>query len=279
VRDAGRVALVTGGGSGIGEATCRSFASRGWRVVVADVVPQAGRAVASSLPEKLGTAIECDVGDTHSVEAAMRHVEQSHGRLDVLVNNAGIVRPEPSNEVSDENWTELINVHLGGTFRMSRAAVHLLAQAAAPAIVNVSSVCASRGFPGRLSYNASKGAIESVTRTLAIEWGALGIRVNAVAPGFILTPAAQRLYDGGVADPGPRAAATALGRLGKPEEIANAIVWLASDEASYITGQVVVVDGGYLVDGRTGPDVTAYDEAHLRESLRRSDSRRSANRG
>jgi NAD(P)-dependent dehydrogenase (short-subunit alcohol dehydrogenase family) len=269
---ADHVALVTGGGSGIGEATCRCFAARGWHVVVADIVSAAAETVAASLPGDAGTAVECDVGDTGSVDEAMRRVEERYGQLDLLVNNAGIVRPELSSEVSDDDWADLLNVHLGGTFRMSRAAVRLLAQAAAPAIVNVSSVCAARGFPGRLSYNAAKAAIEAVTRTLAVEWGPLGIRVNAVAPGFILTPVAQRLYDRGVADPAVRAAATALGRLGRPEEIASAIYWLASDEASYVTGQVVVVDGGYLVDGRTGPDATVYDEEHLRESLGRSRS-------
>ena len=265
-----RVVLVTGGGSGIGEATCRLFASRGWHVVIAEVVSEAGRAVAESLPSGHATALQCDVGDTASVDDAMRYVADNLGRLDALVNNAGTVRPEPSNLVTDEHWAELINVHLGGTFRLSRAAVHLLSEASAPAIVNVSSICAVRGFPGRLSYNASKGAIEAVTRTLAVEWGVVGIRVNAVAPGFILTPAAQRLHDSGVADVASRAAGTALGRLGRPEEIANTIYWLASEEASYVTGQVIVVDGGFLIDGRTGPDATVYDEAHLRESLRSS---------
>jgi len=265
-----RVALVTGGGSGIGEATSRRFAAEGWHVAIADIAERAAREVAGTLPSGTATAFACDVGDTVSVEETIRQVEHRLGRLDVLVNNAGISRPERSNEVSDESWSHLVNVHLGGTFRMSRAAVHLLVESKAPAIVNVSSICAARGFPGRLSYNASKSAIESLTRTLAVEWGPAGIRVNAVAPGFILTPAAQRLIDEGVADMAVREASTALGRLGRPDEIASAIWWLGSSDASYVTGAVVVVDGGYLADGRTGPDADVYDAEHLRASLRGS---------
>jgi NAD(P)-dependent dehydrogenase (short-subunit alcohol dehydrogenase family) len=146
---------------------------------------------------------------------------------------------------------------------MSRAALRLLARSEQPAIVNISSVCAARGFPGRLSYNAAKAGIEAVTRTLAVEWGVLGIRVNAVAPGFILTEKSRTFYESGLADAESRASRTALGRLGRPEEIAEAAYWLGSMGSSYVTGHVLVVDGGYLADGRTGPDPAVLDAASL----------------
>lgn len=262
----GRVALITGGAAGIGEAVCRLFAARGWGVVVADRDADAARAVADSLGGA-AMAVDCDVGDSSSIDRAVAAAGREIGHLDSLVNNAGIIRPCPSHEVSDADWHELTEVHLGGTFRMSRAALPLLAKSQAPTIVNISSVCANRGFPGRLSYNASKAAIEAVTRTLAVEWAAIGVRVNAVAPGFVLTPASRSLYDSGGADMAARERLVPLGRFGRPDEIAEAVGWLASAASSYVTGHVLAVDGGYLIDGRTGPDSAFLDAAALRASL------------
>lgn len=261
------VALVTGGGAGLGEASCRLFVSRGWRVAVTDLNADSADAVAASLPAGTALATCCDVASTGSIEETIDRVAAHFARLDCLVNNAGAGRPGPSHLVTDDDWESLLRVHLGGTFRASRAAVPLLARSAAPSIVNVSSVCASRGFPGRLSYNAAKAAIEAVTRTLAVEWGAIGLRVNAVAPGFILTESSRKFYESGRADGEARARLTALGRLGRPEEIAETVFWLASSAASYVTGQVIVVDGGYLIDGRTGPDPVVLDADQLRASL------------
>jgi NAD(P)-dependent dehydrogenase (short-subunit alcohol dehydrogenase family) len=258
---------VTGGGAGLGEATGRLFVTRGWRVVVCDVDEAAARALVDSLPEDSAVAVCCDVGDPDSAARAIEAVASDLGRLDCLVNNAGITRPRASHEVTEEEWEELLQIHLGGTFRMSRNALPLLARAEAPTIVNVSSVCAARGFPGRLSYNAAKAAIEAVTRTLAVEWGGIGVRVNAVAPGFILTENSRAFYESGRADIEIRASLTALGRLGRPEEIAETVYWLGSSASSYVTGQVIVADGGYLVDGRTGPDPVVPDADRLRELL------------
>lgn len=261
------VVLVTGGGAGLGEASCRLFGSRGWRVAVTDIDRQAAEAVAESLGDGVAVGVFCDVADADSIPGAFDSVAAAFGRLDCLVNNAGVARPAPSHEVTDEDWDALLSIHLGGTFRMSRAALPQLARSPAPTVVNISSICASRGFPGRLSYNAAKAAIEAVTRTLAVEWGVLGLRVNAVAPGFILTDASRKFYESGRADADVRAAMTALGRMGRPSEIAEAVFWLASEASSFVTGQVIVVDGGYLIDGRSGPDPVVYDADQLRASL------------
>jgi NAD(P)-dependent dehydrogenase (short-subunit alcohol dehydrogenase family) len=262
-----RIALVTGGAAGLGEAAVRLLALRGWHVFIADLDYDGARASAKALPAESATALKCDVSSSASAEDAINEIEERFGRLDVLVNNAGIVRPAASHGVSDDNWEALLNVHLGGTFRMSRAAIRLLVRSDAAAIVNISSVCAARGFPGRLSYNAAKAAIEAVTRTLAVEWGVVGVRVNAVAPGFILTATSQRLYESGAADAKARVALTPLGRMGTPDEIAEAVYWLASDRSSYVTGHVLAVDGGYLIDGRTGPDPVVLDGEQLRAQL------------
>jgi NAD(P)-dependent dehydrogenase (short-subunit alcohol dehydrogenase family) len=256
------VVVVTGGAGGLGEATGRLFAENGWRVALTDVDLDKADAVAKTFPGPTLTA-RCDVSNRREVDASIGEIESAWGQLDCVVNNAGIAKPSPSHLVSDEDWHELIEAHLGGTFRMSRAALRLLARSEQPAIVNISSVCAARGFPGRLSYNAAKAGIEAVTRTLAVEWGVLGIRVNAVAPGFILTEKSRTFYESGLADAESRASRTALGRLGRPEEIAEAAYWLGSMGSSYVTGHVLVVDGGYLADGRTGPDPAVLDAASL----------------
>lgn len=260
------VALVTGGGAGLGEAMCRLFAKRRWSVFVTDIDGDAAQSVADSLGGA-GISSVCDVSDTRSVDRALATAKQTLGQIDCLVNNAGIIRPSPSHQVSDGDWGMLLDVHLGGTFRMARAALPLLARSSSPAVVNVSSICAARGFPGRLSYGAAKAAIEAVTRTLAVEWAPIGMRVNAVAPGFVLTTASRRLYRSGGADIASRERLIPLGRFGKPEEIAEAVLWLGSEASSYVTGQVLAVDGGYLVDGRTGPDPASLSADQLRESL------------
>lgn len=242
------VALVTGAGSGLGRASCVALAADGFRVVPTDLGDSAER-TALLLGEGQGTWLECDVSSTASVDAAFAEVGRLFGRLDAVVSNAGIVEPVRTEEETDERWHRILSVNQDGALRVARAAFPLLRQAAHPSLTSISSVAAHRGFPGRASYAASKGALEALTRVLAVEWGSYGIRVNCIAPGFILTEGSRRVIESGLADAKARGALTALGRMGEPEEIGSVVAWLASSAASYVTGATIVVDGGYLAWG------------------------------
>lgn len=243
-----RVVLVTGGARGIGFATAGLFAERGLAVAIADVDGDGARKAAAELGGA-AAAFEADVASTASVNALVEAVLERFGRLDVLVNNAGVIRPGPAAEITDEDWDWLVGIHLGGTVRCSRAAFPALRASGEGAIVSVSSIAAHVAITDRISYCVSKAAIEAVTRSLALEWGPHRIRVNAVAPGYTRTPLHELAVEAGLVDPVKRAARVPLGRLAQPEEIAATIVFLASPEASYVTGQTLVVDGGLLVNG------------------------------
>lgn len=258
------VAIVTGSAAGIGYAIAAALIGRGYRVVVSDRELDAARAAAASLPEAPSpVARRCDVQSSNEVAQLVEWVGNEFGRLDAVVNNAGFVDPAATHDVTDDSWTALLDTHLTGTFRVSRAALPLLVSSECGSVVNISSVCAHRGFPARASYNAAKAAIEALTRTLAVEWAPAGVRVNAVAPGFILTENARRMYEAGAADADVRRQLVPMGRLGSPEEVGDAVAWLTA-AATYVTGQVVVVDGGFLADGRTGPDPRVPDAALLK---------------
>lgn len=242
------VAIVTGAARGLGAAMADLFEERGWAVAVLDLD------TTGAVPSPRRAVVRCDVTDGDACRDVVDGIGGRFGRIDAVVNNAGIAVPAASHLVSDAHWTALMSVHAGGTLHVTTAALPWLVRAAAPAVVNISSVSAARGFPARLAYGAAKAAVESMTRTYAAEWGRAGVRVNAVSPGFILTDLARSLYDSGAADPSARAERTSLGRLGEPGEIAEAVYWLASPASSYVTGQVLTVDGGFLTDGRTGAD-------------------------
>jgi NAD(P)-dependent dehydrogenase (short-subunit alcohol dehydrogenase family) len=264
-----KIAIVTGGGHGIGAAIAKKFVDSKWKCILLDTDYQS----ALSLQKTLGKSsvplvIKCDVSSTNQVDAAFHIISSEFKAVNAIINNAGIVRPAPSHELIDNDWNELLNIHLGGTMRVSRGGLGLLLSGDEASIVNISSVSAALGFPGRLSYNAAKAGIEAVTRTLATEWGHLGIRVNAVAPGFILTDHSRELYETGIANIKSRAERTSLRRLGTPSEIAEVVFWLASPRSSYVTGQVIVADGGFLTDGRTGPDVTERSREAILENIK-----------
>jgi NAD(P)-dependent dehydrogenase (short-subunit alcohol dehydrogenase family) len=243
--------LLVGGAGGIGEATATAVARRGAKVAVADRNGDAAEALADRLTELGGRALglACDVLRPASVDAMVERVVEMLGGIDVIVNSAGIVAPAPSAEVTDEAWVDLTDVHVLGTLRCLRAAFPALRRSRAAAVVNLSSMNAQLGVSGRLSYCAAKGAVEAMTRVLAVEWAPYGIRVNAIAPGYVETAMLRGMLERGEHDERRLLARVPLGRLARADEIASVIAFLASSESSYLTGQTIVVDGGRVVNG------------------------------
>lgn len=239
------VALITGGARGIGLAVGRNLVARGLRVVAIDRDPPEADAVLDGAFEWS----QADVADTGSVDAAVAAVAARHGRLDVLVNCAGFNKHQLVAELEDETWQRLFDVHVGGTLRSCRAAHEWLRRSGCGAVVNFSSIAAKIGRPRRAPYSAAKAGIEALTRTLAIEWAADGIRVNAVCPGVVGTRMVRDNIARGAVDPDSLISGIPLRRFAEPEEIASVVGFLASSEASYITGQTLVVDGGATVNG------------------------------
>jgi NAD(P)-dependent dehydrogenase (short-subunit alcohol dehydrogenase family) len=248
--DDGRVAFVSGAARGIGLAITEVLLAEGYRVAIGDLDVAEARSVADRLDPRGGRALPVahDVTQTSSVDAAIAATAERFGGLDVLVNVAGTVNPEPSAEISDQSWSDLLGVHLDGTFRCCRAAYPLLKRAEAPAIVSISSIAATVGIPKRLSYSAAKSGIESLTRVLAVEWADDGIRVNAVAPGYTMTKRMEGTIASGLLEETHVTRLIPMRRFARPEEIANSVHFLASDRASYITGQTLYVDGGTTVN-------------------------------
>jgi len=244
-------AIVTGGASGIGAATCRRFVEEGAGVAVLDIDGERARAVA----EPLGAmVVEADVADPEAMATAVMTAADALGGLTCLVNNAGTGNVMPLADYPDAEWDRLLDVNLRGTFHGLRAALPLLRAAGGTGcVVNVASVSGLRPTRGEAPYSAAKAAVVSLTRSAALEY-APEVRVNAVAPGFIDTP----LTAFAVAEPvyaDPIAAGTPLGRIGTPDEVADVIVFLCSPLARYVTGETVVVDGGSVLGN---PQVDAF---------------------
>jgi NAD(P)-dependent dehydrogenase (short-subunit alcohol dehydrogenase family) len=247
-----RVALVTGAAQGLGLAISTRLAADGYAVVMGDVNEVAVKAAADAIG---GTGVPMDVTDDESIDAAMAVVGD---RLDVLVNNAGIISRQPAAEFDSARWDQEMAVNLGGTMRCSRAAYPFLAAGRRPSIVNLASVGSTFGLPQRLGYSTAKTGIVGLTRTLAAEWGRSGIRVNAVAPGYIETPMMLSGFDTGALDRDRLLSRTPLMRFGSSEEVAGAVSFLVGPDASFVTGVVLEVDGGITIDG------TFHDDrAHL----------------
>lgn len=246
-----RICVVTGAAKGIGEATARRLATEGGAVMVLDLKEAEAQAMADQIAEAGGfaEAYACDVSDEAQVRAVFSHIEGHHGRVDVLVNNAGIGGPAgPLEDVPLADWRALLAVNLDGVFLCSREALRLMKKTGGGSIVNLSSIFGLVGSANTAAYHASKGAVRLLTKATALQVASLGIRVNSVHPGFIDTPMVQ---DYATQSGHPNALLAGLvalhpvGRLGRAEEVAAVVAFLASDEASFITGSEVVVDGGY----------------------------------
>jgi 3-oxoacyl-[acyl-carrier protein] reductase len=243
----GRVAIITGAARGIGAGTAKRFADEGAAVAVLDLDESQAQATAESLGATKAIGVGCNVADEGSAQAAVDRVVEELGGLHILVNNAGITRDNLLFKMSLEDWDSVMGVHLRGAFLMSRAAQKTFVEQKYGKILNTSSTSAN-GNRGQANYSAAKAGIQGFTRTLALELGPFGINVNAIAPGFIATDmtddTARRLKLDVEEFRRLSAEANPVKRVGTPEDIAAAAAFLCSDEASYITGQTLYVDGG-----------------------------------
>jgi NAD(P)-dependent dehydrogenase (short-subunit alcohol dehydrogenase family) len=245
-----KVAIVTGAASGIGKATAELFAREGALVVLVDLQSEAGASIAHSLCNDglAATFLQADVTDAPSVQRVVEATAERSGRLDILVNNVGNVGEfAPTAECTEDNWDFLANLNAKSAFLGMKYALPVMARGGGGAIVNLASSAAMIGFPGRPAYSAAKGGIVALTRTVALEYAAHNIRVNCVCPGATLTPMLQKLEE---RYPGRHEflrGQVPLKRLGQPEDVARAILFLASEEAAYITGVALPVDGGVTV--------------------------------
>ncbi len=240
-----RAAIVTGAGSGIGEAAALRFAAEGAAVMAVDIRGAKAQATAAAINDGGGhaLAVEADVSDAADVERMVAETVREFGGLDVLFSNAGTIRPGSVVELSVEDWDLVMAVNVRSIFLGGKYAVPAMMERGGGSIVNTASISGLHGDGGAVVYAASKAAVINLTRAMATDHSADGIRVNAICPGTIETPPVQRM----VSDPAVMQVnvdAHSIGRIGQPEEIAAAAVWLASDEASFITGEHLVVDGG-----------------------------------
>ena len=254
-----KVAIVTGAGRGIGLATARRFLAEGWRVALLDIdAALLGDAMARIARPDETLALHCDVSDTAGIRAAVQQAAAHFGRLDALVNNAGIAVFKPILDTTPEEWFRVLAVNLGGPFLATQAAAPIMAETGGGAVVNITSISGLRASTLRVAYGTSKAGLAHLTKQQAVELGALGIRVNAVAPGPVDTAMAKAVHTPEIRrdyhDTIP------LNRYGLEEELAEAIFFLCSDRASYLTGQVIAVDGGF--------DATGIGLPTLREARR-----------
>lgn len=245
----GKVALVTGGGSGIGRATCLAMARENAKVVVADIVVEGGQETVRLIKDAGGEAtfIRADVSQAPEVEALVKQTVETYGRLDCAFNNAGIEGPVCSTvEYTEEDFDRVVAIDLTGVWLCMKYEIPAMLQNGGGAIVNTASVAGLVGFQGLSAYVASKHGVNGLTKTAALEYAKAGIRVNAVCPGVIETPMVKRAFE---KSPGMEEGVPTIepvGRLGQPEEVAEAVVWLCSDAASFVTGLPMAVDGGLV---------------------------------
>jgi len=243
-----KVCLITGGAQGIGEACARLFLDQGAKVVIVDIHNERGQSLACQLQQQGHEIlfIASDIGNKAEVDAVIKQVIAQHGRLDVLVSNAGIFKAAPFLEVSESDFDEVLRVNLKGAFLMGQAAARVMKDQGGGAIVHMSSVNGVLAIPEIASYNVSKGGLNQLTRAMALALADDGIRVNAVAPGTIATELASKAVLTSEEARNKILGRTPMKRLGDPSEVAHVVAFLASDAASYMTGEVITVDGGRM---------------------------------
>lgn len=247
---AGKVAFVTGAANGIGRATALAFAREGASVAIADVSEQGNQETARAIEDLGGRslALKCDVTRAEDVKAALDKTIETFGRLDFAFNNAGVEQKNLATaQIEEQEWDRLVNINLRGVFLCMKYEIPLLLKQGGGAIVNTSSGAGVIGIKGGAAYTAAKHGVIGLTKSAALDYAAQNIRVNAVAPGYIDTSMMDR-FTGGTPEGRERVISQEpIGRMGQPEEIANAVVWLCSDASSFVVGHALVVDGGQTV--------------------------------
>jgi NAD(P)-dependent dehydrogenase (short-subunit alcohol dehydrogenase family) len=242
-----KVAVVTGAGSGIGRTIARELSAAGAKIVILEVDRKAGEDAVREFADTDGNArlIETDVARSDQVAAAFDEISRDYGRLDILVNNAGIDRTGPhTHEVTDKDWHDALGIMQSGVFYCMRAGARLMIPQGSGSVINISSIRGFSPIPGRMTYSPAKAAVIMMTKIAAGEWGPHGVRVNSIAPGFTRTPMHDADVARGMIDEAEYLSTIPAGRFGMPEDIAKLTLFLCSDEASYITGSCVTIDGG-----------------------------------
>ena len=241
-----KVAIITGSGQGIGKATAFLFANEGAKVIVAEYNKDTGEAVVTEINEAGGEGhfVQVDISNRESVHVLISEVKETHGSIDILVNNAGVIKDNTLENMTNEEFDRVISVNLRGTYNCTKEVAEIMREQGSGVILNAASVVALYGNFGQTNYVASKAGIIGMTKVWARELGRDGIRVNAVAPGFISTDMTKDIPENVIE---MMLKKVPLQRMGEPEEVASVYAWLASDEAGYVTGTVISVDGGVVV--------------------------------
>lgn len=245
----GKTALITGSARGIGKAIAEEYAANGASVIISDILQDKADETAAELKEKYNVetlAVKADVSKYEEVEALINQIIEKFGKLDIIVNNAGITRDNLIMRMSEQEWDLVININLKGVFNCTKAVSRPMMKQRSGRIINITSVVGEMGNPGQINYSASKAGVIGMTKTSAKELGSRGIRVNAIAPGFIVSEMTEKLSDQAKES---LTKLIPLGSLGYPKDVAKAALFLASDMSEYITGQVINVCGGMVMQG------------------------------